>query len=136
MSHLIEYVRKQGPIVGYEINTEITIEGEPTLTPIYARGVPYGCFFAKKIMDENRKYKIAIGWSLCNKKDNFSKDEAVNIASERALNVWGKPQGDKMYIPHSLRNKFIKFCDRAKRFYQINEFTHTYVVLKEERLDV
>ena len=136
MSQLIEYVRKQGPIVGYEYNPEITIDGEPTLTPIYTRGVPYGCFFAKKVMDENGKYRIAVGWSLCNKKDNFSKDEAVLIASERALNVWEPLQNNKMIIPHSLRNKFIKFCDRAKRFYQIDEFAHTYVVMKEERLDV
>lgn len=124
MSEMIQYIRKPGKVIRFDVDGNIV--------ELIARGTPYGCLYAKKIMDANGKYKIAVGWSLCNKKDEFSKDEAVCLAGERAQEYFGT----RMVIPHSIRNKFVAFCNRAKLYYQINEFTHTYAVIKEEVLNV
>jgi hypothetical protein len=128
MSHLIEYVRKKGPIVGKFIDEET---GKVVLDR--AKGTPYGCFWAKKFCDQNGEYKIMVGWSLCCKRDTFSKDEAVALAAERPFDY---EFDTKMVIPHSLEKKFIAFCERAKKFYRLNNFTHRYVVQKEVFLDV
>lgn len=128
---MIKYLRKPGKIIGYEV--ELSDEtGEMELTTIFAKGTPYGCLYAKKICDEVGMYRISVGWSLCNKKDSFSKDEAVLIASERAREEYES----NMVIPHSIRNEFVSFCERAKKYYRLNNFAHKYVIVKEEVLNV
>lgn len=127
MSQMIEYVRKRGPVVAIFTDEET---GERVL--VRGKGTPYGCLYAKKIVDKDGMYRIALGWSLCNRKDNFSKDEAVIIASERASERFGS----KMRVPASFEDKFLAFAERAKKFYRLNNFAHTYVIVKEEVLDV
>jgi len=141
---MIKYLRKPGKIIiGYEI--ELNDEtGEMELVPVYTKGTPYGCLYAKKkgtpygclyakkICDEVGMYRISVGWSLCSKKDSFSKDEAVLIASERA----NENHNSNMIIPHSIRNEFVSFCERAKKYYRLNNFAHKYVIVKEEVLNV
>lgn len=128
---MIKYLRKPGKIIGYEIELNHETE-EMELIPIFAKGTPYGCLYAKKICDEVGMYRISVGWSLCSKKDSFSKDEAVLIAAERA----NEKHNSNMIIPHSIRNEFVSFCERAKKYYRLNNFTHKYVIVKEEVLNV
>jgi hypothetical protein len=127
MSHLIEYVRKKGRIVGFDYDEE------GIATPYREKGTPYGCLYAKTFCDLNGECKIIVGWSLCNKKDVFTKDDAVSIAAERPFDY---EFGSKMPIPSSLEKQFVKFCKRAKKFYKLNNFTHKYVIYKEVPLDV
>jgi len=128
---MIKYLRKPGKIIGYEIESNDET-GELELIPIFAKGTPYGCLYAKKICDEVGMYRISVGWSLCSKKDSFSKDEAVLIAAERA----NENHNSNMIIPHSIRNEFVSFCERAKKYYRLNNFNHKYVIVKEEVLNV
>lgn len=133
MGQVIEYVRKQGPVIGFKVNVEEGCE-DIELEVIRAKGEPYGCFYANKVVDKkNDMYVINVGWSLCNKKDEFSKREAIGVAKVRATST---NVGDTMFIPHSLEKKFVKFCERVKKYYRLNNFTHKYVVRKENMLDV
>ena len=54
---------------------------------------------------------IGTGWSLCNKKDEFSTMEAMRLAYDRMF----KPYVE---IPPSIKPSFIKFADRAEIFFE------------------
>lgn len=128
---MIKYLRKPAKVIGYEI--ELNDEnGELELIPLYAKGTPYGCLIAKKVVSKDGMYLISVGWSLCNKKDSFSKDEAVLIASDRSEDDYEST----MVIPHSIKKEFVSFCKRAMKYYRLNNFTHRYVIVKEEVLNV
>jgi hypothetical protein len=62
------------------------------------------------------------GWSMCDPKDQFSKERGLNIAYNRALKAreLNEEERAKYYstIPHSLRSLFNKVEERANRYYK------------------
>ena len=67
--------------------------------------------------------KDQIGWSMCNKRDRFSKDRAIKIAIGRAVNT--PINKDNLYygilhtVPHILREHVEYFVnDRCVRYYK------------------
>ena len=66
-----------------------------------------------------RDDKLVIGFSKCNKKDEFDKERGLQIARERAI-IWNKfYDSDKEYkIPKSCEDQFIKFVNRTLRYFK------------------
>jgi hypothetical protein len=62
------------------------------------------------------------GWSMCDPKDQFSKERGLNIAYNRALKAseLNEEERIKYYsnIPRSLRSLFNKVEERANRYYK------------------
>lgn len=62
------------------------------------------------------------GWSMCDPKDQFSKERGLNIAYNRALKAreLNEEERAKYYsnIPRSLRSLFNKVEERANRYYK------------------
>lgn len=88
--------------------------------------IPYGCFYAEK-----RQNIIYVGWSICNKNDNFTKEEAIFYAKDRiTIHMIESDEPAWMEIPASLEKKFIKFCERAKYRLKCDEFANCYFVNK------
>jgi len=91
--------------------TDLTI---PKFTVIqYVRNkkrVPYGVLVAVKVPEG-----FACGYSICNKKDRFSKQMALKIALGRAIitNIIGANDS-----PHEVRKMLPAFFDRCKRYYK------------------
>jgi uncharacterized protein (DUF2344 family) len=54
----------------------------------------------------------SVGWSLCDRKDTFSKEEALRIARNR------ETEGDAREIPFSLRKHVDAMLDRSRRFFK------------------
>jgi hypothetical protein len=50
-----------------------------------------------------------VGWSLCNKKDNFSKVRALEIATNRA-NI-----GSKVSVPNCISVELVRIGERRKK---------------------
>lgn len=69
--------------------------------------IPYGVVVAIKSDNGFR-----IGYSLCSKKDRFSKDMALKIALGRVM-------GESTHIPHSVRKMIPAFTDRCKKYYKV-----------------
>jgi len=57
---------------------------------------------------------ITVGWSLCNKKDQFNKDMALHIARERAMFGIGK----SVNTPHLVNKQIDFFIDRCERYFK------------------
>jgi len=52
-----------------------------------------------------------IGWSKCNKKDDFSEEIALNLARGRALHTPSK-------VPNSLHKEYLSMVLRAHRYFK------------------
>lgn len=87
------------------------------------KGVPYGVVVAVKVEDSYR-----LGYSLCNKKDRFSKDMALKIAlgraemsgdSDFAFSTCGGFMGEATKVPHPVRKMIPAFTDRCKKYYRV-----------------
>lgn len=130
MSQVIQYVRKKGPIIGVEID-----EKNNEANFVRAKGMPYGCLIARSVKDSQGTQYINIGWSLCNKKDTFTKSAARVIATAKA-SICENELGTPMYIPHSMQKDFEAFCERVKLYFQTDKFTHTYHIKKDRLLNV
>lgn len=76
------------------------------------KGVPYGVVVAVKVDDGYR-----LGYSLCNKKDRFSKDMALKIALGRAL--WSLDPFGMNDIPHPVKKMLPTFSNRCKKYYRV-----------------
>lgn len=74
------------------------------------KGVPYGVVVAVKVDDGYR-----LGYSLCNKKDRFSKDMALKIALGRAE----IKTDDVRVLPHPVARMVASFTDRCKKYYRV-----------------
>lgn len=72
--------------------------------------IPYGVLVALKNSDG-----FTCGYSLCNKKDRFSKKMALKIAFGRA-NITN--QDSVVAVPHEVRKMIPAFFDRCKRYYK------------------
>lgn len=69
-----------------------------------------------------------IGYSLCSKKDRFSKDMALKIAlgrvemsddSDFVFATCSGFMGESTRIPHSVRKMLPAFTDRCKKYYKV-----------------
>jgi hypothetical protein len=74
--------------------------------------VPYGVLVAVK-----NGNGFNFGYSLCNKKDRFTKEEALDIALERACA--GVPV-DLSAAPHDIRRSADAFFERCGRYYKVS----------------
>lgn len=72
-----------------------------------------GCFLALKD-DEGL---VGIGWSLCNHKDRFDRDRALDIAEGRAYAAIRRPSP----IPHSMRPHLDDFVSRARKYFKTED---------------
>jgi hypothetical protein len=66
---------------------------------------------------------LNVGYSLCNKKDKFDKDLAVEIARGRAEVSpvgygWGVDYANVLNVPHTVRPTVEKMLNRVKRYYK------------------
>jgi hypothetical protein len=68
-----------------------------------------------KIVAFKKDGKVHIGWSMCNKKDTFSKKKANEIAVLRALKWVDDPNRS---IPKTLEEEMETFIYRAKRYFK------------------
>jgi hypothetical protein len=68
-----------------------------------------GVVLAKKTSNGS----VGIGWSLCNPRDEFNKQYAVDIALGRAENFGGVDA-----VPFSLADDYNAIYDRAKRYFK------------------
>ncbi|MCB0627919.1 MAG: hypothetical protein KDC43_29340 [Saprospiraceae bacterium] len=68
--------------------------------------------------------EVRFGWSLCNKKDTFSKSKGKMIAERRAE----KHSIDELIshdkVPQTLRNHLAEFSLRAHNYYQDKDVPH------------
>lgn len=81
----------------------------------YNNGDPRGVLVAVKFENNFR-----IGYSLCNKKDRFSKNMALKIALGRAYT--GNPNcdvGGSGVIPHPIDKALGEFASRCKKYYKV-----------------
>ena len=85
----------------------------------------YGCLMAVPMDDGT----VAIGWSLCCKKDQFYREIAIEIAAERALAWQEKEITDRKspvelarMVPQSIQEKLYIFVRRMKRYYKDSIF--------------
>jgi len=70
--------------------------------------------------------QIYIGFSKCNRKDEFDKDIALDIAIGRAMCIVNKKGDMQPYsIPFSLATHFVEFVDRSKRYFKNAELNGT-----------
>lgn len=97
--------------------TDLTI---PKFTVIqYVRNkkrVPYGVLVAVKVPEG-----FACGYSICNKKDRFSKQMALKIALGRVFVAPSHFNSDECGLaqqPHDIRKMLPAFFDRCKRYYK------------------
>ncbi len=62
------------------------------------------------------------GWSMCDPKDQFSKERGLNIAYNRALKASELDEEERTEyystIPRSLHSLFNKIEERASRYYK------------------
>ncbi len=83
-------------------------------------GEKIGCLVALKVSDT----KIGVGWSKCNKLDNFSKKKARFIASRRAEKCFIDNKNDWYYnkiilnAPDCIKEDFLVFVNRTKKYYR------------------
>lgn len=76
--------------------------------------VPYGVLVAVK-----NSGGFNLGFSLCNKKDRFSKQMALKIALGRAnLTNQADPIGHPA-VPYEVRKVLPAFNDRCKKYYKV-----------------
>lgn len=68
-----------------------------------------GVVLAKKLGNNS----VGLGWSLCNPRDEFNKQHAINIALGRAENGGGVDP-----IPRSVSKDFNVIIDRASRYFK------------------
>jgi len=63
--------------------------------------------------------EVKLGWSLCafTKGDGFNNERAFEIAVSRALGDSRAP------VPDSMQKKFIRFAERARKYYQTQVVT-------------
>lgn len=79
----------------------------------YNNGDPRGVLVAVKFENNFR-----IGYSLCNKKDRFSKDMALKIALGRAYT--GNPNCViPLGTPHPINKALGEFASRCKKYYKV-----------------
>lgn len=66
--------------------------------------------------------KGVYGWSMCDPKDQFSKERGLNIAYNRALKARELDEEERIEyystIPRSLHSLFNKIEERANRYYK------------------
>lgn len=74
------------------------------------KNVPYGVIVAVKTDDG-----FGIGYSLCNKKDRFSKDMALKIAIGRAE----IKNEEVRVLPHPVARMVASFTERCKKYYKV-----------------
>ena len=72
------------------------------------KGNPRGVLIA--FWDPELKF-ARIGWSLCCKRDTFTKERAMDIAINRCYH-W------KREIPHSIAAEFKEFEQRCEKYFQ------------------
>lgn len=75
-------------------------------------GDPRGVLVAVKLPNP---IGYRIGYSLCNKKDRFSKDMALKIAIGRASDL----DGTYSSIPNPVAKMIPAFTDRCKKYYKV-----------------
>lgn len=115
---LIEYIRKPGEIIGFEM-TDVTEDTE-MLTAIRVKGKPYGCMVAV-LQDDT----ISLGWSLCSPRDQWDRDVAQNIAWARATSCENY-RGAVMLVPQSIAEQFEAFMHRSMKYFQTDALTADY----------
>lgn len=74
------------------------------------KGVPYGVLVAVKNPDS--RYRV--GYSVCNRKDRFSKQRALEIAIGRA-----EVCSDLGPTPHDVAKNLGNFKDRCDKYYKV-----------------
>jgi hypothetical protein len=77
-------------------------------------GVPVGCILARCFPELNNN-TVYIAWSLCRKKDNFSKRDALEMAEDRARAMAFK--GRLCAVPRSLATAAYDMVYRAQEFF-------------------
>lgn len=100
---LIQYLRKEKKI------------GEQTIK------VPYAAMVAI-----NREGKISFGFSLCNKKDEFTREVGRHIAYHRAEAYFTKNRRGSINLPASLYEDAKKFIGRSKAYFQNSEILEEF----------
>lgn len=71
---------------------------------------------ATLVAEKTNSNEIAIGWSLCNKKDNFNKHVGINVAIDRLKLT----DTDNSSIPHVIKKNVGTFAGRAMRYFRSN----------------
>lgn len=69
-----------------------------------------GILIAGPIVDGDNRY--GVGWSKCNKLDNFNKEKAVRIAESRIQH------GSNAALPYGYEDITFRFIERAKKYYK------------------
>lgn len=87
--------------------------------------VPYGVIVAvKNPADCSNSNGFTIGYSLCNKKDRFSKKMALKIALGRANIVPKACDEDTLGVglsAHTIIKMIPAFTDRCKKYYKVTQ---------------
>ncbi len=89
-------------------------------------GTKVGIFVALRQED-----KILIGWSKCHMRlDKFNKKVGITIATNRAYLA----EKRDFVLPHSMRDNFLNFEDRAIRYFKDCKLVESVVVPFKEML--
>lgn len=75
-----------------------------------------GAPVATLVAEKTKKNEITVGWSLCNRKDNFNKHIGIDIATAR-LNR----KNDTSSIPHLVRHNMGGFIGRAMKYFKVTD---------------
>lgn len=81
-------------------------------------GNPRGVLVAVKNGNYCGPQSFKVGYSLCNKKDSFSKNMALKIALGRAVSVDHCYPGVVCY-PREVQKMLPAFFERCKRYYKV-----------------
>lgn len=104
------------------------MEKDPKTGKRVKGGTPFAVLIAVQIDDK----KASIGYALCSKHDNFSKDKGKQLATEKAKFFLNKrtPQN----IPHTIKKELPAFIERSMKYFQDKQFpswTHDLLVTPE-----
>jgi hypothetical protein len=80
------------------------------------KGQPKACLYAETQSLEHPLYTV--GFSACNPKDTFSKEEAIRIARDRAR-AWPERLENKDHpVPPSILQDFEQFMGRCQAYFK------------------
>ena len=85
-------------------------------TFIRKNGKPYGFFVGK--VNPHKENEYIISFSLCNKRDQFSKKTAKSIAMNRFNKIAPDAFIEYCVIPDSIWSEFEKFEQRCERYFK------------------
>ena len=80
-------------------------------------GKPIGVLMGvrRDTLSRKESSEYSIGWSLCNKKDKFDKEVALDMAWNRA---WKRSSLDQRALPEKVNDQIQPFIKRCRKYFK------------------